>query len=284
MGKLSEDIAALSQQISQHASQPTDPITQHMNIMYQVLSRLAVSIERIEEKCATKDDLQNQLVSTNANVAANAKKVDELEKRVAKLEEEQSTILSGVNDEMDARIRKQRNLVIFGMPESNRSSGEGRKEQDLETTRDLFQDMKLKPNATESIRTLYRAGKKKNDDPNPRPLILSFFKPSKKHMVLQNAKNLKNQTKWKKVSVCDDKTKMQIHYEKLNDDNATKEAEEKNKELAPEEADQGFRWVAKGPRGRKRVRKQQLDVSMLFSEKTMNGTFVGFPQSQEVDG
>ena len=251
-----------------------------MNLMYQVLTRLAISIEKIEENCATKEDLKTQLISTNANVASNTKRVEDLEKRVAKLEQEQETIVSGMNAEIDARISKQSKLVLFGIPESNRSSGEGRKEQDLIITRDLFQDMKLQPNASESIRTLYRAGKRNSDNPNPRPLILSFFKTSKKHMVLRNAKNLKNQPKWKKVSICDDKTKMQIHYEKLNDENAQNEAEEKNNELAKDEIDKGFRWVAKGPRGRKRVRKQQLDVSMLFSEKTMNGTFAGFSQSQ----
>ena len=274
MGKLSEDIASLSNQITPSAS---DPVAQHMQVMYQVLSRLAQSVENIEEKCATKEDLHKALAVTNENVAENKSRIDDLTQRVDKLEKEREDILFGVNTEIDARIRKQRNLVIFGMPESNRATAGGRKEQDLTITKDLFKDMKLDPDeAVNSIRTLYRPGRKDDKKPHPRPLVISFNKPSKKYKVLQNAKNLKDQTKWKKVSLCNDKTKMQLHYEQENDKNVEDEIKEKNQNLSNGEKQKGIKWIAKGPKGRKRAQKQQLNLSELFAERTLNGTFSGF--------
>ena len=199
MGKLSEDIAAYSNQLA--PTQSTD------QVMYQVLNRLAQSVEKIEENCATKNDLIKALATTNNNVAVNKASIGALTSRVEKLEEEHKQILSGVNSEIDDRIRKQRNLVIFGIPESNRSTAEDRKQQDLTITKDLFADMKLDHDkAINSTRTLYRLGKKDDGKPHPRPLVLSFNKPSNKYKVLRNAKNLKDQTKWQKVSLCNENT------------------------------------------------------------------------------
>lgn len=272
---LSEEIAGYANQMG---TQPTDPVAQHMKAMYQVLSRLAASVENIEEKCATKDDLKTALATTNKRVSENTESIEALKARVSKLENERETMLCGVNSEIDSRIDKQRKLVIFGIPESDGASGEERKKQDLNIATDLFKDMQLDSDEIiKSIRTLYRPGKRNDEKPHPRPIILSFTKPSKKYQVLRNAKNLKNQTKWKNVSLCNDKTKMQLHFEEVNDANAKDDVEQKNANLTLAETQRGVKYILKGPRGKKRAQKQvKTPLSEMFHENTMDETFHGF--------
>ena len=71
MAKLSDDINALSAQLNP----ATDPLSQNMKVLFNILSRLATSIENIEENCATKTDLEHSLAATNVKVKENSKKM-----------------------------------------------------------------------------------------------------------------------------------------------------------------------------------------------------------------
>ena len=135
---------------------------------------------------------------------------------------------------------------------------------------------------TKEIRALYRPGpildpKTKAERKNPRPLVVSFRKQNLKSVVLSHAKNLKGNELWKGVSVCEDWTKMQIHYRKSNDVNAARLVQQRNAALTAEEKRLGFKWALTGPQGRTRAIKiQEESVGQVFDEETINDTFHGF--------
>ena len=126
-------------------------------------------------------------------------------------------------------------------------------------------------------KTLYRAGKPSAD--KTRPLIVVLDNNDAKGFLFKNVKNLKNNEKWANISIRDDKTKLQIHYDKIRDTSMIEKAKLQNNAMNRSEYNQGYRWVAKGRSGNKHLSKVKFDPETIFGETTMNGTFAGFTVS-----
>ena len=142
--------------------------------------------------------------------------------------------------ELDRIERKRRNIIIFGLQNANL--------QDMGIISDLFHDLGVKSN----ISTCYRVGKL--SDPNaeshrPRPLVVVLGSIEERSAVLNLAKLLKNQQKWKGVFIAEDLTKHQYALEKICETSLKNEAARRNLQSN----DQGLRWRVVGGRGTRRI-------------------------------
>ena len=83
------------------------------------------------------------------------------------------------------------------------------------------------------------------------------------------------------LTIKDDKTKLQIHVDKVKDAEREKEAKKKNNELPRQEYEEGYRFVVQGRSGNKTLKKTKFDPQserqpQALSERTLNTTFQGF--------
>ena len=132
-------------------------------------------------------------------------------------------------------------------------------------------------NAKEITKTCFRAGKP--DPDKNRPLVMVLNSKKAKETIFKNAKNLKGKTRWKKVSIKDDKTKLQLHCDKTIYENRLLEAQTKNREMEPDEYEQGYRWTVKRKGNRSTLHKQKFDLKemSILTNNTLHETFNGFP-------
>lgn len=94
-----------------------------------------------------------------------------------------STVTTAFNEERD-RERRQLNLIIHNLPESNASEGEARKTADINHVTDIFKFLGAKANVTKAI----RLGKKCN---KPRLLKISVDTLESKIFILRNSTNIR---------------------------------------------------------------------------------------------
>ena len=100
----------------------------------------------------------------------------------------------GVNmpNEVQLRERKRNNLILFGL---NGASQDGGSDQDL--VRTLFDDLGTKIDLEET--SIFRVGRASTD--GRRPIIIKLKDQETKSHILFLAKGLKNNEKWKGISI-----------------------------------------------------------------------------------
>ena len=147
-----------------------------------------------------------------------------LEERVLTLERKSMLEMQaqgglGVNmpNEVQLRERKRNNLILFGL---NGASQDGGSDQDLMRT--LFDDLGVKIDLETSI---FRVGRACTD--GRRPIIIKLKDQETKSHILFQAKGLKNNEKWKGISIAHDLTKMQCQQAKAMEMQLRKTAHEK---------------------------------------------------------
>ena len=96
-----------------------------------------------------------------------------------------------------------------------------------------------------------------------RPLIVKLNMPEIKSKIMFLAKNLKNNVKWKGVSITHDLTKLQCQEEKLREIELRRRANEKN----CHSLDKGMIWKVVGGRGARHLalRSVLLDCPLTLS-------------------
>ena len=251
----------------------------HMQALYSVLGRLTGAINELGQKTVDKEYFDAKVEEMNAKTTANTKEIETIKDATKQLETKVNNnhqeILSGMNTEIDMRIKKLNNVVIFGLGESQKTEAKDKKLDDKATVNELLSD--ISPTVKIQPKTLYRAGKPSTD--KTRPLIVVLDNNDAKGLLFKNVKNLKNNDKWTNVSIRDDKTKLQIHYDKIRDATISEKAKLQNNAMNRSEYNQGYRWVVKGRPGNKHLSKVKFNPETIFGETTMNGTFAGFSDS-----
>ena len=152
--------------------------------------------------------------------------------------------------EHNERKYRDKNIVIYNFQEPPASImvGKLRKEEDSKAIDVLFKDMKNDMSISENVLKFARLGEKKDD--KSRPLLISFKKIDEKNKMFSTAKNLKNNSKYVKMSITPDVTKQQRREDILIE----KEAEELNNKRTPEEA-KNWEWKLRGLQGEKTMFK-----------------------------
>ena len=153
-------------------------------------------------------------------------------------EANQTTLWPSVNqhiglicNELAQRQEKQRNLIIFGLNETTSDYNE------VET---LIQDVGV----SASVSSVFRVGNTTTN--KPRPLVVRFLSESDKDSVKNNLRKLKGKSRWDRVSIVQDLTKIQCAEEKIEYQKLLEEQKQKN-----EENSENGVWKIVGSRGKK---------------------------------
>ena len=145
----------------------------------------------------------------------------------------------GVNmpNEVQLRERKRNNLILFGL---NGASQDGGSDQDL--------DLGVKIDLEET--SIFRVGRACTD--GRRPIIIKLKDQETKSHILFQAKGLKNNEKWKGISIAHDLTKMQCQQAKAMEMQLRKTAHDKNVFLTKSERSKKV-WKIVGGQGNRHL-------------------------------
>ena len=134
-------------------------------------------------------------------------------------------------NELAQRQEKQRNLIIFGLNETT---------NDYKEVETLIQDVGV----SASVSSVYRVGNATTN--KPRPLVVRFLLESHKDSVKNNLRKLKGKSRWDRISIVQDLTKIQCAEEKIEYQKLLEEQKQKN-----EENTENGVWKIVGSRGKK---------------------------------
>lgn len=126
-----------------------------------------------------------------------------LRSRVIQLEHSQSHNVDVIQESHD-RLLKEKNLIIFNVPDSDTEASS----VTTSLVNEIFKDL---PNPV-SVSNAKRLGKPSN---RPRPILIQFNSHSEVHSILRIKSKLRSSTRWKEVSISTDMTINQRNHMKL---------------------------------------------------------------------
>ena len=110
----------------------------HMKNMYGVLSGLTNAIAKLGENTVTKEDLKNEMKPLTDKMEANTSRITDLEHKNEELRKTQETFIPGMSKEIDQRLKKQNNVIIFNLKESNKKENKEKKNDDQKAISELL--------------------------------------------------------------------------------------------------------------------------------------------------
>ena len=158
-------------------------------------------------------------------------RIEAIETITVEIANQHRDLLKNIDDEIENRIKKQNQAIIFGMQEHKAEKADvtTKRNHDIMLLHDLLKDMKITANLDNIVHTCYRLGKPLSK--KVRPLIVVFQSKQVLDNALKFARNLKGNNKWLTVSINRSKTKLQIHNEKINNITAVNTANTNNAKL-----------------------------------------------------
>jgi hypothetical protein len=198
-------------------------------------------------------EVENSVVRNEAVVQDATKRVDNVEIRQTRLEQELERERERARkkraDEMRERDIRRKNVVMHRVGEADETvrAIEDRRAWDLKSCDNIFKALKLPLTSEKSVRFCTRVGEKGD---GPRPLAVSFRREEQKEDLLENARKLRN-TQFAEVTIIPDLTQEQ----RKDEAGMQKEAEERNKNLSAEDRAKYLEWIVVGARGERRMIK-----------------------------
>ena len=161
----------------------------------------------------------------------NEEEINKLKEELAREKERVDKMMErkekSLQDEMNEREEKKKNVVIHGLKEPVSGEGRQRLEEDKSSLNKIFTALEINLQAESDVEFCRRVGEKSERE---RPLIVGFYTEWSKSVLLKNAKYL-NDTEYEDVSIAPDLTLKQRAAEK----DLIKEAERRNEELTEED-------------------------------------------------
>jgi hypothetical protein len=215
------------------------------------------SAARLEERMNALEgrfqEVENRVVRNEGIVQDATRRVDSVEQRQTRLEgevaRERERAKKERAEEMREREMRRKNVVMHrvGEAEGEAASLEERKKWDLLSCNNIFAALQLSMRAEEVVKFCRRVGEKGE---GPRPLLVGFKRESQKEDLLEKARDLRN-TQFMEVTIIPDLTNEQRKEEA----EMVKEAEQRNRQLTPEDLAKNLEWRVVGARGEKRLIK-----------------------------
>ena len=182
------------------------------------LNQLCTRVETLEKQAAIKDakiiELERKcdaLEKANTPEAA-AKFCDKLPKNIS------NVILNIAAKENSERIKKENNLILFGIPESAEDNSENRNENDKTRVKSVLAAIGIKDDDDKEIVKIIRL-KNKAESTKPGQILLECANKEFKLNILKAAKGLKTHTQYKSIYINNDLTSAQQDgVKKLRDD------------------------------------------------------------------
>ena len=140
------------------------------------------------------------------------------------------------------REKREKNVVLFRVPESTAETDDDKKKEDKQFVTDLLKAIKVNDDDESGGRlcpkNIFRLGKFDRNRKSPRPIKIELESKTEQNLIMTNAKNLANAIpKFKKISICHDLSET----ERQNLSILIEQANEKSKN-----SDQ-FIWKVRGP-------------------------------------
>ena len=167
-------------------------------------------------------------------------------------------------DELKERERRETNLIVHNVCESNSSDKKECEGRDLGGLQKLFNLIDVNLDVSDSVKFTRREGERKSDN-SSRPLKVVLRRKEDRDLVLSNAHKLSkcSDEQWRQVSVVSDLTRLQ----RKDEADLRRQAASKNLERSREEVERGEAWKVIGKRGCKRIQLVQL-----YQDETVTAT------------
>jgi hypothetical protein len=198
-------------------------------------------------------EVENRVIRSEAVVQEATKRVDAVETRQSKLEQELERERERVRreraEEMRERDMRRKSVVMHRVGEAGDEvrTVEGRKEWDLKSCDNIFKALKMNFTSENAVKFCRRVGEK---GAGPRPMVVGFRREAQKEDLLESAKDLRN-THFSEVSIIPDLTQEQRKEEA----EMVSEAERRNGDLSEEDRTKNLEWMVVGARGERRIVK-----------------------------
>ena len=221
--------------------------------MNKAVKELREEIDRLHQRVEVMEKEREQVT----------RRVDDMEERTERvkadlkgIEKEVTTGMEKAKEEVKRDVRtemkeiedRSENVVVYGLEEMDGNSIAVNKEAESRKVRELAKEVGVEMGA-EDVEIKFRAGKKREDDDRPRPLIVKINDAEKRDKLRKNARFLARSEEWKKVYVSEDLTWQQREEARKREKELREEADKKT-EQAKNEGKEG-RWRVVGPRGRR---------------------------------
>ena len=224
-------------------------ITTKINGLNSTVRDMQTDVQQISsqtKQISTKvTKLETELQAIKAEVQSNKEKLNS------------SITMDSLSQELDDISKRKKNIIIFGLPESDQTTRQERQAQDISEVTKLFEDINPQlvpslPQGQAKWKIWNRVGARR--DGKPRPLLVELDSEADKHHLLTSLSHLKNKPRWRGISITADRTKNQRdHDAKVYQDlKAVRDA--KNVSMSEEEKND-FIHVILGRPGDYRVKK-----------------------------
>jgi hypothetical protein len=138
------------------------------------------------------------------------------------------TLIKSVSTNVSERLQRQKNIVIFGLADSNNILKEEVKVEDNQTVKDIYQTVTDKELVENTDFEATRLGKKpEGEQVSKRPLLVKFIDSAHKSVFMKNLRKLKDSPY--KISIREDMSKEDREVERA----LREEAKAKNETVDP---------------------------------------------------
>lgn len=159
-----------------------------LSMQQNEINRLNKELNDIKLKCV--DSNNKQLTRNWATI------IDQHESVTTPPSAEKISVLNCVNTEQAEKEYRSNKILIFGVPESNKTTIEGKKEDDINYVKKLFRDLNILP---DKVHSTFRFKKNDTNKSKIAPLVITLSDKDNRNQMLKNAKNLKNFNEYKNI-------------------------------------------------------------------------------------
>ena len=220
-------IAGIGTQLNAQLTQLNE-VTETLKTLVSINNKLT----SVESKLET---VESKLETVESKLG---KSVEDIQKRVDAVEQRVTSCESATFKELYDIEAKRSNIVIFGLPEPERTGTIPPREQDTKVVDEIFDFL---TGGKQAFEIKHRLGAKQ--DGKTRPILVNLRDIRSKDEILSKSSTLKGHPLWKKVYVQPDHTKKQREYSRELEAQLKSTAESRNAELKNGEQ---WRWVLRG--------------------------------------
>jgi hypothetical protein len=225
--------------------------------VHKVMAQQSRDIENLKKEIK---DVKESTVSHGTDISGIKEDIIGVKTDIEEMKKAQPTLTeSSVYEELSERSSKRKNIVVYGIAESDSPQVEERRNDDTTNILSVFKTMKLSIKA-EDIKFISRLGEKVKEG-ETRPLLIGFKDQDTRDSILQNVRKLAN-TSHSKVSIVPDLTLKQ----RQEDKRLLGEKEQRNEKL-PEEDAKKWEWKLVGPAGERRLVKVKKKENQTQQDK-----------------
>lgn len=171
----------------------------------QLLGKLTNEVDRLSQLLTTLihriDDLDKKTTQIERSCIESHSRFEREIRELKKSNEENVTEL---RQEMEQRIHRSGNIIIFGLPEQNEGTADERKSRDSNAVVEIIGEIDVDVAQSTQYLQVHRLGRPRMD--KPRPLRVSGFTVGQKAQVLRSAKSLRNRDGYKDIFINPDLT------------------------------------------------------------------------------